>query len=131
MRIANAVLMPLMALGCVLLNRLDLGDPISMWGALVGIVLATLPFYLAWRGLGPNSTFALIRNTRLANIVAGLFYILFIGFISFLVASVNISLIPVLFIALCMLIMGIPYALNIRALGRRKIELKEMKTQRS
>lgn len=118
-----------MVLGGVLWHRLDLGDHTRIWGVLIGIVIMATPFYLAWRGLGSNSTLTLIRSARLANMIAGLVFLVSIGLISLVVSSVNKSLIAVFYVTFFMLIGGIPYALNINALARRKVELEEKKLQ--
>lgn len=88
MRIANAVLAPLAFFGFTLYLLQDLsknlgrGDWAYIFGQLIGMALWTVPFYLAWRGLGPDSTMGMARKARLVNFAApGLIALLSIGLI--------------------------------------------------
>ena len=131
MGIANAVLAPLVALGCALMVMQDLGDFFGTLGGLTGIVVWSAPFYLAWRGLGPKSTMGMVRKARLANIiVGGLIVLLPIGLI---VAfwDKHTSFGELSLFLLIMLVYAAPFALNIKALAQRKAELDQMNAEQA
>jgi len=137
MRIANAVLAPLPILGCVFLviedlgKNLGAGDGARIFGQFIGGALGSAPLYLAWRGLGPDSTIHMVRRARLANlVVAGLLVLFTISeIVAFSDKSTSfLQLLPFLLITL---IYTAPLALNIKALAQRKAELDQTNTDQA
>ena len=134
MRFVNAVLTPLVILGTVATIRQDLGKNLEtgnlavIIGQFIGGALWSSPFYLAWRELGPDSTVQMIQKARRTNIiVAGICLLLFLTLFIIESSSKSTSLLGALSFLLIMLIVAVPFALNIKALAHRKAELQEAK----
>jgi hypothetical protein len=126
MRIANVVLALLVLLGSTTMLVEHLDDWARTLGGLFGIALWGAPFYLAWRGLAPDSTLRMVRRARIANLVVGGLWILFAVVIVIILGKANPG--NYVFLVLMLLFFGIPVALNLKALGKRKAELDQTKT---
>lgn len=124
MRTVNGVLVLLWVLVGTVSFVQSLGDFWIAAGALFGIALWSAPFYLAWRGLGSNSTLAYVQKARWANIAyLGLMTLVFVANGAF--SDKASSLTTYLPLILVILILGIPSVLNIKALAKRKVELDQ------
>jgi thiol:disulfide interchange protein len=133
MRIANGVLAPLWTLGFVasLINDgdqyVDTGNWAGIFSRFIGMALLSVPFYLAWRGLGSGSTIYRVRRTLLVYIVLTVLTVLLpiVWIVAFSDKSMILpALLPFLFVMLL-------YVLNIKALTHRKAELEETKTDQA
>lgn len=122
-RIANGVLVLLVSLGGTISVMQNLGDWALTLGGLVGIAAWSAPFYLAWRGLGPDSTMGMVRKARRVAIlvIVGLALVIVLSVALSDKATSLLTLLPIL------IIFVIPLALNIKALGKRKAELDQTK----
>jgi thiol:disulfide interchange protein len=133
MRIANGVLAPLWTLGFVasLINDgdqyVETGNWAGLFNRFIGMVLLSVPFYLAWRSLGSGSTIFRVRRTLLVFVaLAGLTCLLPI--ILIIAFSDKSMILPAL---LPFLLVMLLYVLNIKALIHRKAELEETKADQA
>ncbi len=133
MRIANGALAPLWILGFIasLITDRDQYVETGNWAGLlnrfIGMVLLSVPFYLAWRGLASGSTIYRVRSTLLVYIVLTVLTVLLpvVWIVAFSDKSMILpTLLPFLFAMLL-------YVLNIKALTHRKAELEDTKADQA
>ncbi len=94
--------------GVVLIVEEGLGSPVEALGGL-GIIACAIPFYLSWRGLGPDSTMGMVGRAQIANIVVGVPAVIIVLFLVKLKA-----------VDFVMLVMTLPFALNFKVLEMRE-----------
>jgi len=125
MRIVNILIIALIVAGSAASVMQNFGDSAQTVGNLIGMGLLVAPFYFAWRGLCPTSTLSMATNARVANTTVAALIVL--GLLLLLVYSDNtttvLSFIPI------SVVVGVPVLLNIIALGKRKAEIEQAKTE--
>jgi hypothetical protein len=128
MRVANMVLLLFVAVAwCAQLLQGVRGLP-ELLGFVVGAIAFGAPFYLSWRGLGPQSSLKAVQRARSANVVLiGGLVLLAVGLGVLVVLKGNYSrgLRVSLPIGLTLLVYLVPAILNIKALRKRKAELEQ------
>jgi len=125
MRIVNILIIALIVAGSAASVMQNFGDSAQTVGNLIGMGLLVAPFYFAWRGLCPTSTLSMATNARVANTTVAALIVL--GLLLLLVysddATTVLSFIPI------SVVVGVPVLLNIIALGKRKAEIEQAKTE--
>ena len=124
MRIANAVLVVLVAVGGLTLFVKSGGDWTRFVRAVFGIGLLVAPFYFSWRALRTDSTIDQVRRARFAN------FALVPVFMAAVVLSgmgprIAGNLDTYVRIVMALLACGLLLAVNVIALGRRKDEIDQ------
>jgi len=128
MRVVNMVLVLLVAIAwCAQLLQGVRGLP-EFLGFVVGAIAFGAPFYLSWRGLGPQSSLKAVQRARSVNMVLiGGLVLLAVALGALVVLKGNYSrgLRVLLPIGLTLLVYFVPAILNIKALRKRKAELEQ------
>jgi len=127
MRIANVVLLALWVLGGSMSFLQGTGGLPELLGKLTGLVAFGAPFYLSWRGLGPQSALKVVQRARTVNIVlisGSVLVAVVLGAIAVLSDSIG-GLLALLPLVVALLMFVVPAILNIKALRKRKAELDQ------